>query len=654
MSYTNAVNKTPRDQSGSSTGNLFYVSNMIAPIYPLYVRDANGNIMTDSHGFTVYDFGNGTYPGLGRPFMGNSNPASMLALDKREYNYDVFSGRAFINLDIVKGLKATANWGIDLDNTRYTNLYNSYYGQYSTTGGIIYVGATRSLSINQQYLLTYNNSFGEHNVDALVGFESYNYKYSYLQGSKEKLYNPNITEIDNAISNPQVGSYTQNYATQGILARIQYNYANKYFASASYRRDASSRFHPDNRWGNFWSVGGGWLMNKESFLEDQEWIDMLKFKLSYGVQGNDNLNLSVSHNYNYYTDHFTIADSNGDFALSMSYKGNKDITWETSHSFNTGFDFDFFNGRLGGTMEYFQRKTTDMLYNRPVPSSLGYSSIPMNVGSMMNRGFELDLYGDIIRTSNVIWSMNFNLTSLKNKILKLHPDLKGEMISGSYIYREGESSYQMYLRKYAGVDKTTGEALYYIDEKDENGNITGVTTTTNGANATRYATGDILPKVYGGFGTTLNVYGFDLSISFAYQLGGRVYDNTYASLMHGGTSSDAGKNWHKDILNAWSPENQNTNIPRLNYSDKYTNYLSDRFLTSSDYLSINNISFGYTLPKQLTRKVGASNLRLYMAIDNVAVFSARKGLDPRQSYSTTENSNYSPIRSISGGISMSF
>ena len=145
-----------------------------------------------------------------------------------------------------------------------------------------------------------------------------------------------------------------------------------------------------------------------------------------------------------------------------------------------------------------------------------------------------------------------------------------------------------------------------------------------------------------------------MSISFAYQLGGRVYDNTYASLMHGGTSSDAGMNWHKDILNAWSPENQNTNIPRLNYSDKYTNYLSDRFLTSSDYLSINNISFGYTLPKQLTRKVGASNLRLYMAIDNVAVFSARKGLDPRQSYSTTENSNYSPIRSISGGISMSF
>ena len=662
VSYSNSVNNTPREQEGSSSGNLFYVANMIAPIYPIYVRDAKGNIMTDSHGFTVYDFGAGEYPGLGRPFMGNSNPASMIELDSREYNYDVLSGRTFVNLDIYKGLKATANWGVDLNNTRSTNLYNAYYGQYSTTGGIIYVGSSRAFSINQQYLLTYANTFGEHSIDALVGFEAYNYKYQYLQGSKENLYNPNIGEIDNAISNPQTNSYTNNYATEGLLARVQYNYANKYFASASYRRDASSRFHPDHRWGNFWSVGAGWLMNNEDFLKDATWIDMLKFKISYGVQGNDNLNqvsgsgfdMNSQHNYNYYSDHYSVADSNGDFALSMSFKGNKDLTWETSQSFNTGFDFEFFRGRLSGTVEYFQRKTTDMLYDRPVATSLGYSTIPMNVGSMMNRGFEMDLYGDIIRNKHLTWSANFNLTTVKNKILKLHPDLNGEMISGSYIYREGESSYQMYLRKYAGVDHETGEALYYVDVKDKDGNVTEVTTTNNGANATRYATGDILPTVYGGFGTTLNAYGFDFGISFAYQLGGRVYDNTYSALMHGGTSSDSGKNWHKDILNAWTPENSSSNIPRLNYNDKYTNYLSDRFLTSSDYLSINNITFGYTLPKNITTKFGVSNLRLYLAADNVAVFSARKGLDPRQSYSTTENSNYSPIRSISGGVTLSF
>ena len=193
-----------------------------------------------------------------------------------------------------------------------------------------------------------------------------------------------------------------------------------------------------------------------------------------------------------------------------------------------------------------------------------------------------------------------------------------------------------------------------MDVTDDKGNVTGQEKTNNAPNATRYATGDILPKVYGGFGTTLNAYGFDLSIALSYQLGGRIYDNTYAALMHGGTSNDAGHNWHKDILNAWTPENKNTDIPRINYNDQYTNYLSDRFLTSSDYLSINNITFGYTLPKNLTTKFGVSNLRLYMAVDNVAVISARKGLDPRQSYSTSENSNYSPIRSISGGISLSF
>ena len=338
----------------------------------------------------------------------------------------------------------------------------------------------------------------------------------------------------------------------------------------------------------------------------------------------------------------------------MTQKGNYDITWETSHSFNTGFDFEFFKGRLGGTVEYFQRKTTNMLYNRPVASAIGYSSFPMNVGSMMNRGFEMDLYGDIIRTKNVTWSANFNLTYFKNKILELHPDLNGEMIDGSYIYREGESSYQMYLRKYAGVDKETGEALYWTNVTDDKGNVIGQETTTNAPNATRYATGDILPKVYGGFGTTLNVYGFDLSIALSYQLGGRVYDNTYAALMHGGSSSNRGTNWHKDVLNAWTPDNTNTDVPRVNYNDQYTNYLSDRFLTSSDYLSINNITFGYTLPKKFTTKFGISNLRLYMAADNVAVFSARKGLDPRQGYATSENSNYSPIRSISGGISLSF
>ncbi|MBO5915541.1 MAG: TonB-dependent receptor [Bacteroidales bacterium] len=666
FNYTNTNSLSPRDQSGSSSGNLFYIANRIAPIYPLYVRDAEGNIMTDSHGFTMYDFGAGEYPGLGRPFMGNSNPASMIALDKYQTISDAINGRGFLNWDIFGGLKASANFGVDLTNQRTTNLYNSYYGQYSDVGGIIYVTAVRQMSVNQQYLLSYTKDFGEHSIDALAGYEAYQRNYSYLNGSKENLYNPNITEIDNAISQPKSSSYSAVYTSLGYFARLQYDYADKYFLSGSFRRDSSSRFHPDNRWGNFWSVGAGWLINKEAFLASASNIDMLKFKVSYGVQGNDNLGYSGLHNYNYYSDHYSVADSNGDFALSLSFKGNKDLTWESSHNFNTGFDFGFFKNRVRGTVEYFSRKTVDMLYERPVAPSLGYTALPMNIGSMQNSGYELELGIDLIRTKNIVWSVNGNATTVKNKILELHPDLEGEWISGNYIYTEGESYYNMYLREYAGVDAETGSALYYIDTPqvdeagqpilDAEGNqLTTKETTDVWSNATRYATGDILPKLYGGFGTNLNVYGFDFGISFAYQLGGRIYDNTYAALMHEGRSSNMGSNWHRDILNAWTPDNTDTDVPMLNYSGQgYANSLSTRFLTSSDYLSINNITFGYTLPKSVVKAMGIQNLRLYVAADNVAVFAARQGLDPRQGYSASGNDIYSPMKTVSGGITMTF
>jgi putative uncharacterized protein (fragment) len=261
------------------------------------------------------------------------------------------------------------------------------------------------------------------------------------------------------------------------------------------------------------------------------------------------------------------------------------------------------------------------------------------------------LNGLLIETNDLTWRMNFNLTHFKNTINELDPSLNGEMISGSYIYREGESRYQFYLRKYAGVDEN-GVAQYYKDITDAEGNVTGQEKTTDAPNATRYATGDILPKVYGGFGTSLNAYGFDFSISFAYQLGGRMYDNGYASLMNSGT--DPGQNWHKDILKAWTADNKGSNIPRLSATDQYANYLSDRFLTKSDYLSINSITLGYTLPKSWVRSLNISSLRVYMSADNVALFSKRKGFDPRQSYTTASADVYSPIRAISGGLSLSF
>lgn len=663
MSYAHADQKYPTDQTSdnaaSSSGNLFFVSNFMAPIYPLYIRNADGSIAHDANGYTMYDYGDGASVAAGtqRPFMSQSNPASAIALDKSKYTNDMFTGKWYATIEFYKGLKATANVGVNYFGSRYQQTTNPYYGQYATSGGLAYVESDRYLIVNQQYLLTYNNRFaGLHNVDLLLGYENYQYTESAVYGQKTKLFSPDIAEVSNAILSPLTGSLTHHYATQGILAQAKYDYDSKYYFSASYRRDASSRFAKEHRWGNFWSVGAAWDINSESWMEPaQDVVNLLKLKASYGAQGNDNLLTSDGKvNYYLYTDQYDVSESNGAFATTLTYKGNNDLTWETSYNLNVGIDFALFDERLSGTVEGFQRRTVDMLYYKPVPSSLGYSTLPVNIGSVSNAGLDLELHGVPVRTKNVTWTIFANMTYFKNKILQLSPELNGQWISGNYIYKEGESLYNFYIRKYAGVDPATGKSLWYQDITDAEGNVTGQTVTDVWSNATQYETGDILPKVYGGFGTSLDAYGLDFSVSFAYQLGGRIYDDGYRALMHSGNSSFAGQNWHTDILNAWTPENTDTDIPRVDAADLYTNSSSDRWLISSNYLNLQNITLGYTLPAKWTRKIKVEKLRIYGVADNVALVSARKGLDPRQSYTTSSMNTYASMRSISGGISITF
>jgi hypothetical protein len=293
-----------------------------------------------------------------------------------------------------------------------------------------------------------------------------------------------------------------------------------------------------------------------------------------------------------------------------------------------------------------------MLYNKPVAPSNGYASIPLNIGSMRNRGIEIELHSKLINTKNVSLALDFNITHNNNEILELHPDLEGELIDGSRIYREGHSMYEYYLVKYAGVDPTTGLALYWA--KDDNGVEYATYDWSVARTSNRQATGNLQPKFNGGFGASLEAYGFDLSIQASYQLGGKLFDNGYQSLMHAGTSSTTGQAWHKDILNAWTPTNTNTNVPRIAVGDLYTNSTSDRWLVSSNYLSINNITVGYTLPKSITRRIKLDAVRFYCSADNVALFSARKGLDPRIGVISSQNKYYSAIRSISGGVKVTF
>ena len=420
---------------------------------------------------------------------------------------------------------------------------------------------------------------------------------------------------------------------------MNYSYNDTYFGNISYRRDASSRFSPDNRWGNFWAASAAWMISREDFMQDIAWINMLKLKASFGQQGNDDIlypGVDLDKNYYPWMDQYKMTGANGIFADgTLSYKGNPDLTWETSTSYNIGVDFALFDNTLNGTIEYFGRKSDDMLYNRPTAGSLGYTAIPMNVGSMTNSGVEIDLNYQILNNSKFNWNVNLNATFVQNKINKLHPDLNGKMIDDTRIYEEGESMYRMYLVDYAGVDPETGEALYWAEDGDGNRIKTPNYTTAEGY---KVATDD----------------GFDASIQLSYQLGGKIYDSGYRRMMHGGSSSFAGQNWHKDIYNAWTPENTNTNIPRLNASDQYTNSTSTRWLTNSNYLSINNITVGYTLPKTLVQKIMLEKVRVYFTADNVGLISARKGLDPRQSYISATTALYTPIRTISGGISLTF
>lgn len=661
ISYTYIDSQTASytDTFGSSA-NIFYITNNMGPIYPLYVRDAEGNIMHEN-GMKVYDANQTNFI---RPnIVGNAVRDNEV---NRKQNYtDMVSGKFGLIITPIQGLSVTGNVGLMNENSRFNALY-SQFGSASSTDGLTQVSHDRYFAVNSQVLGEYKTNFGEtaHNLEVLAGYELYKLRIQSLEGQNDRLYDPFIGELGNAdgTKSRQTTSFTSEYVTQGFLARMQYNFSEKYFASASYRRDGSSRFAKDNRWGNFGSVGAAWLISAEPFMQDAYWVDMLKLKVSWGVQGNDNLypNASYARKYYPYSDNYTHSynEETGEYSLTLAYKGNEDLTWESSQSFNAGVDFELFGGYLSGTIEFFSRRTTDLLYSKDVPLSSGNPTgfYPVNVGSILNKGFETSFAGDIFSTRNVHWSWNVNVSHYDNVILSLDDSVAEDGIKGSnYIYKVGGSLYEAYMYRYAGVDKESGKALYYTT--DDEG---GIVTTDVFSEAEQFECGSVLPILYGGFGTSLRVYGFDLSAQFSFQLGGKYYDGTYQSLMH--TDSSVGSAWHADILKSWTEENRDSQIPRLDGDISVGQSAVDRFLISSDYLSINNVTVGYTFPGKWMQRLGVAGLRVYFAADNLAVASARKGVDPRFSVglgsfvsgSGLNSGSYSAMRTLTGGLSLTF
>jgi TonB-linked outer membrane protein, SusC/RagA family/TonB-dependent outer membrane receptor, SusC/RagA subfamily, signature region len=634
---------------GTYTTNPFYYGRMMGPIYPIYQRDENGNILKMTDGTPAFDMGGGankyTWAGHKRPYAPNSNLILTLPIDERGNTRNQISARVAGEFLFLKNFSFKVTGSTDISNIYYTTYQNHEFGDAEGVEGRSTKEYYKTFSYTFNQVLNYNKSFGENNISALVGHENYSLSINDLWATRTGFKIP-TTELVAASIAEGSSSSSDEYRVEGYFGQISYSYANKYYASASYRYDGSSRFAKDSRWGGFWSVGASWRIKQENFMKDINWIDELKLKASYGEQGNDAVG-------SYYASSslFSIDDRNNGSLNGAWYAQlpNPYLKWEKNANLNTGIDFSLFNSRIRGSIEYFMRKSDNLLFSVPRPQSSGISSIDQNIGTMKNNGIEVQLSGDIIRKDNFTWSMDLNLTHYKNKITKMPLDASGEyqeIVSGTKKLSVGHSIYDFWLRDYAGVDKENGDALYYYDLED------GTKGTTNNRNkASYYYCGSSIPDVYGGYTNTFRFYGIDLSVFLSYQIGGKFYDGNYASLMHAG---DRGSHWHKDILNSWSEENKDTNIPRVEYNNTNLSIASSRWLTDASFLSLKNITLGYTLPKKVLDKIGFSSIRFYATGDNLGLISARKGMDPQQTMGGTADFTYLPTRTISFGLNLTF
>lgn len=651
VAYANTIQDRFDSQVGANYSNIFMFSQSIAPIYPIYLYDRDGNLMRDEKGAVRYDFGTEYV----RPYASEQNPLAVAKENVYKTTRDNLSSRGYLEAYFLNDFKFTANIAYDVFNTRQTDYATPIGGDAANVGGRGYKYSTRTGALNCNQLLNWNHSFGDHNVNVLLGHETKNDKYEYLYGEMTNFSDPSNPEFSNAAQYQGLSSYTGEYALEGYFIKGEYNYADKYYFTASFRRDGSSKFAKENRWGSFWALGASWRLKEEAFLKDVDFIDNLKVKASFGTQGNDNILDPNGYTiYKAYSDLYTVERVDGAAAFTKVFRGNRDLTWEKSNNFNIGFEGSFFD-RLNVNFDFFIKETKDMLYASPLASSEGTPTwIYRNEMDMKNTGVELEINADVIKTKNFKWNVAFNATHYKNELTKL-PDSKPAdqypdgYQAGSYWRKIGGSLYDFYTYEYAGVDPENGKPLYNKYTKDENGVETVTTVNTTSEASLRQTGKSAIPKLTGGLSTTFEAYGFDLSIQTAFQIGGYVWDSQYMTLMNTG---DAGENFHKDMFNRWTPANTNTNIPQLVYQDQDQALGGDFALINASYFSLRNLTLGYSLPKSLIKKVGIGNLRVYLTGDNLWLQSKRKGLDPRQSFSGGTGYVYSALSSYSIGLNL--
>jgi len=640
--YSNTVNNTPT-QSGSGYANVIQWINTVPSIYPIYRRSENGDYVLDNGGNKIFDYGNS---------LGNVNASRTILTGENtvgSYEYYKFMNNSYslnANTYMSYVFNDNLNFKSTLSYGRSTGSAFSYvhylYGYASTVDGRVSQDRDITTTLTTQQQLNYNKSFDKHNIDANLIYENYALKFDSM-GAQGIGFLPNVEVLNGSTKPESVSGAISEERLESYIARLSYNYNETYFLEGSFRRDGSSRFAEDVRWGDFFSAGGSWILSNESFIKDIALIDFLKLRASYGEVGN-NRGIGYFPYMQLFVTGWNNIDNTGVLSGSVA---DPMLSWEKTSITNVGLDFGIGN-RISGALEYYSKESIDLIYDKPLAISTGNESITTNVGSIKNSGIEISLDANIIKSDDLNFDFGFNLSTNKNEITELTQE---EFISGTKKWMVGKSLYDWFIREWAGVDPEDGYGMWYKDTLDADGNITGRETTKDYSEATRYYIDDksSLPKYTGGITAKLNYKNFDFSTLLYFSLGSYQYDSQYASLMSGMERNDQG---HPDLVNRWQQPGDVTDVPLLLNTSNDFNATSTRFLYKNDWGRVKSLSLGYTFDDEVNNRLKTQSIRVFLQGDNLFTLTSKDGIDPEQTISGLTGSRSYQLKTISLGLNI--
>lgn len=652
LAITEAV--APSSAGTGSIVNPFSFAKGLGSVYPVYVNDLQGNIVRDVFGAPVFDNGEGFSEfNIGsRPRNQGRHALQELLLNDERDRDNTYGFRFFTQVEILDGLNVRINYGRDINEGLEKEYENAIIGDAQPDGRYGEERFRRQIE-NFNQLITYTKSFNDvHNLDVTAGHESFDWNFS-LNGGLATVQAANgIFEFDNFSNIVDLEGRSSRKSIESYFLRTNYNFNNKYYISASVRRDGSSIFQRDARWGTFYSVGASWRIDQEKFMESVDFIDRLKIRGSWGEVGNDDLG-----DFFLSQPRFSITSNAASPAIIFTDIGNANLQWETVENFDVAVEFALFNNFLEGSVEYYKRNATDLLYEQPIAPSNGLNIVPTNVGDMFNSGWEVALTGHLLNKNDLRWDLTLQASTFKNEITSL-PD---PFINGSKRWAVGRSRFDFFLLKTAGVDPETGDQLFFRYELDENNESVpvldadgNIETTNDWQDTERAYTGDSsIPDLLGSVANTISYKGFSLDFLINFGIGGTILDNGYSAMMHSGTF---GSSFHPDILNAWRQPGDITDVPRLeNGNPNLVRTQSSRFLTDASFWALRNVNLGYSFNNNITDQLGLDNLRISISGENLFIKGKREGLNPQFNLAGTgDGGDFNPPRIISMGLNVTF